>query len=283
MKKYPSIIKWSGSKRLVATQLAEHFPSFDRYFEPFVGGGSMLPYSNGKEGYASDIIPELIGLWDIIKQNPDEVAEEYRNRWEKLQRLGADVYYEVRDNFNKTRNSHDFLFLTRTCVNGLIRFNSNGDFNNSFHLSRAGIMPDRLKAQLHTWSNAIQNITFKACDYRETLSIAHKNDFVFLDPPYGGTKGRYQATSFDLNAFFNELERLNSLGVKWMLTFDGKAGERTYSFAPPSELYKSKFPIYTGNSAFTKLENKKLDRIEESVYTNYEITHRDLNLIEDVY
>ena len=283
MKKYPSIIKWSGSKRLVATQLAEHFPSFDRYFEPFVGGGSMLPYSNGKEGYASDIIPELIGLWDIIKQNPDEVAEEYRNRWEKLQRLGADVYYEVRDNFNKTRNCHDFLFLTRTCVNGLIRFNSNGDFNNSFHLSRAGIMPDRLKVQLHTWSNAIQNITFKACDYRETLSIAHKNDFVFLDPPYGGTKGRYQATSFDLNAFFNELERLNSLGVKWMLTFDGKAGERTYSFAPPSELYKSKFPIYTGNSAFTKLENKKLDRIEESVYTNYEITHRDLNLIEDVY
>ena len=99
MKKYPSIIKWSGSKRLVATQLAEHFPSFDRYFEPFVGGGSMLPYSNGKEGYASDIIPELIGLWEIIKQNPEEVAEEYRIRWEKLQRLGADVYYKVRDSF----------------------------------------------------------------------------------------------------------------------------------------------------------------------------------------
>lgn len=282
MKKFPAIIKWSGSKRLVATQLAEHFPFFERYFEPFVGGGSMLPYSNGKEGFASDVIPELIDLWEIIKHSPDEAAEEYRIRWEKLQQQGANVYYEVRDNFNKTRNSHDFLFLTRTCVNGLIRFNSNGDFNNSFHLSRAGIIPNTLKSQLLIWSKAIQNITFKTCDYRDTLSTVNKGDFVFLDPPYGGTKGRYQTQPFDTNAFFSELERLNSIGVKWMLTFDGKAGERTYSFAPPSELYKSKFPIFTGNSAFTKLENKKLDKIEESVYTNYKITHRLLNIFEDI-
>lgn len=282
MKKYPSIIKWSGSKRLVATQLAEHFPTFKRYFEPFVGGGSMLPYSNGKVGFASDIISELINLWETIKQNPDEVAKEYRTRWEKLQKEGPDIYYEVRDSFNKTRNSHDFLFLTRTCVNGLIRFNSDGDFNNSFHLSRAGIAPNRLEPQLYLWSKAIQNITFKACDYRDTLSIAEKGDFVFLDPPYGGTKGRYQTISFDIEAFFSELERLNSIGVKWMLTFDGKAGERTYSFAPPAELYKSKFPIFTGNSAFTKLENKKLDKIEESVYTNYKIIHESLNLFKDI-
>lgn len=283
MRKYPSIIKWSGSKRLVAVQLAEKFPSFKRYFEPFVGGGSMLPYSHNREGIASDIIPELIELWKNLKQSPLLVAEEYRMRWTKLQEQGADVYYEVRDSFNKTRNCHDFLFLTRTCVNGLIRFNSNGDFNNSFHLSRPGISPDRLESQLCLWSQAIQNITFKACDYRETLSEVMKGDFIFLDPPYGGTKGRYQTTPFDLDAFYNELERLNSIGAKWMLTFDGKAGDRTYSFAPPTELYKSRFPIYTGNSAFTKLENKKLDKIEESVYTNYEITQRTLDLFEDLH
>lgn len=282
MRKYPAIIKWSGSKRLVATQLAERFPLFENYYEPFVGGGSMLPYSGGKEGYAGDIIPELINLWEIIKRNPDEAAEEYRTRWEKLQKQGADVYYEIRDSFNKTRNSHDFLFLTRTCVNGLIRFNAKGDFNNSFHLSRAGIIPDTLKSQLNIWSSAIQNITFKACDYRETLSTVGKGDFVFLDPPYGGTKGRYQAIPFDVELFYSELERLNSVGAKWMLTFDGKAGERTYSFAPPSELYKCKFPIFTGNSAFTKLENKRIDKIEESVYTNYKITNRALNLFENI-
>lgn len=282
MKKYPAIIKWSGSKRLVATQLADCFPSFERYFEPFVGGGSMLPYSNSKEGYASDIIPELINLWEHIKTDPCSVAEEYRVRWEDLQNNGVDVYYKIREDFNLTRNCHDFLFLTRTCVNGLIRFNANGNFNNSFHLSRPGISPDRLKPQLFLWSNAIQKITFQSCDYREALADVRKGDFIFLDPPYGGTKGRYQATPFDLMAFYNELERLNTIGAKWMLTFDGKAGDRTYSYAPPTELYKSRFPIHTGNSAFTKLENKKIDKIEELVYTNYEIPHYELNLFEDI-
>ena len=68
-----------------------------------------------------------------------------------------------------------------------------------------------------------------------------------------------------------------------MLTFDGKAGDRTYSFAPPKELYKSKFPVYTGNSAFTKLENKRIDKIEESVYTNYEVSNGMLNLFDNIY
>lgn len=283
MKKYPSIIKWSGSKRLVATQLAAQFPVFERYFEPFVGGGSMLPYSNGKEGYASDIIPELIDLWNQLKANPLLVANEYKTRWDRLQLQGPNAYYEIRDSFNRTRNCHDFLFLTRTCVNGLIRFNSNGDFNNSFHLSRPGISPQRLSTQLNIWSDAIKNITFRSCDYRDILSDVGSGDFVFLDPPYGGTKGRYQVAQFDFEAFFCELERLNSVGAKWMLTFDGKAGDRTYSFAPPKELYKSKFPVYTGNSAFTKLENKRIDKIEESVYTNYEVSNGMLNLFDNIY
>ena len=134
MQKYPAIIKWSGSKRLVAEQLSEKFPKFERYFEPFIGGGSMLPYSKGRETYASDIISELISLWNEIKNNPRKVADEYESRWKDLQEKGQEVYYNVRDNFNRTRNPYDFLFLSRTCVNGLIRFNANGEFNNSFNV-----------------------------------------------------------------------------------------------------------------------------------------------------
>ena len=278
MQKYPAIIKWSGSKRLVAEQLSEKFPKFERYFEPFIGGGSMLPYSNGRETYASDIISELISLWNEIKNNPKKVADEYESRWKELQEKGQEVYYNVRDNFNRTRNPYDFLFLSRTCVNGLIRFNANGEFNNSFHLSRPGINPETFREQLILWSNAIKNVTFKTQDYRVTLQDAHIGDFVFLDPPYGGTKGRYTADKFDVDGLYDVLGELNKKNVKWMLTFDGRSGDREYNYAPPSELYKECFGINTGNTVFTKTQNNKVEKIEEMVYINYSVKSKYIPL-----
>ena len=124
------VIKWSGSKRKVAVELSKKILSKDRYFEPFVGGGSMLPFRGVDKGIASDIIPELIVLWNEIKNNPEITASEYKVRWDKLQNDGHGAYYEIRHNFNKTKDPFDFLFLTRTCVNGLIRYNSNGDLDN---------------------------------------------------------------------------------------------------------------------------------------------------------
>ena len=228
-----------------------------------------MPFSNSKFGVANDIIPELINLWEQIKVNPRQVSDEYRNRWQDLQERGSIVYYEVRDNFNATRNCFDFLFITRTCVNGMIRYNENGDFNNSFHLSRPGIHPDRLEKTIFEWSKYIQKFRFTNVDYKECLDEVKKGDFVFLDPPYGGTKDRYTKIEFDLNEFYSELDKLNSKGAYWMLTFDGSAGERVYNYAPPVDLFKSKFSIKTGLSSFKKIMEKKKDAITESVYLNY--------------
>lgn len=269
MKAFPSVIKWTGSKRLVAEQLAARCPSCNNYFEPFVGGGAMIPFAKAQHGYASDIISELVDLWLNIKNYPELVAQEYTSRWEKMQKEGPDIYYQIRDSFNQTRNCYDFLFLTRTCVNGMIRYNERGEFNNSLHLSRPGINPESLKKILLQWSQSLKNFDFYNIDYRDCLSAAKKGDFVFLDPPYGGTKDRYTKTEFNLQDFYAELERLNSVGVKWMLTFDGTAGKRTYNFAPPSDLFKEHFFIHTGNSAFSRLMDKKMDEIQESVYLNY--------------
>ena len=279
MKTYPAVIKWSGSKRKVASQLAERFLSADTYFEPFVGGGAMMPYAKANKGYASDIIPELISLWNNIKKNPEQVANEYEYRWLDLQKNGPDVYYKIRDRFNATRCCFDFLFLTRTCVNGMIRYNEKGEFNNSFHLSRPGINPDTLRDIIFQWSRVLQKIEFQNTDYRECLSRAKAGDFVFLDPPYGGTKSRYTQTEFVLDEFYRELDRLNSIGAKWMLTFDGTAGDRTYSYAPPADVYKQHFLVNTGSSAFSRLMDKKKDVIHESVYLNFEPFQTHLNLI----
>lgn len=263
------VIKWSGSKRYVAPQLSKYISKQKRYIEPFIGGGAMLPFRQIVNAVASDIIPELVSLWKQIQSNPAGVAAEYQIRWDRLQKEGHCVYYEVRDSFNKTRNEFDFLFLTRTCVNGLIRYNTNGEFNNSMHKNRPGINPKTFKEILLKWSRFISDVEFRECDYRETLRDANKNDFVFLDPPYGGTKDRYTKTEFILAEFYNELERLNSVGVKWILTFDGTAGNREYDFQLPQELFKHKTEIKTGNSPFTKSMKTSIDAVYESVYFNF--------------
>jgi DNA adenine methylase len=235
-----------------------------------VGGGALLPFRGIPLGFASDIIPELVALWKAIQTAPTATAEEYRRRWERLQNKGSAVYYEVRDSFNATRNEHDFLFLTRTCVNGLVRYNDRGEFNNSFHLTRPGINPDTLRGIIYQWHQSIREIDFRCCDYRELLSETRAGDFVFLDPPYGGTKGRYWQEPFDTCALFAELERLNHIGVKWILTFDGAAGGRSYAYAPPVGLYTIKLDMVTGLSPFTRMMKTSADVVHESVYLNFE-------------
>lgn len=274
------VIKWSGSKRSVAPELSRFIVKQKRYIEPFIGGGSMLPFRQISNAVASDIIPELIGLWSQIKKNPELVADEYNKRWNRLQNEGHNVFYELRDNFNKTKNEFDFLFLTRTCVNGLIRYNNNGEFNNSMHKNRPGINPKRLKEIILRWSYFIKDVEFRNCDYRETLSDANSDDFIFLDPPYGGTKDRYTKTEFDLEQFYSELERLNSVGAKWILTFDGIAGNRQYDYQLPNELYKHKTEIKTGNSPFTKSMKTSIDAVYESVYFNFQTSAELRNNID---
>ena len=264
------VIKWSGSKRAIAPLLASLLPDAPRYFEPFVGGGAMLPFRPSQAATAGDVIAELIEMWLAIRNTPELTADEYEKRWKQLKAEGHTAYYAIRDSFNATRNPHDLLFLTRTCVNGLIRFNSNREFNNSLHHTRPGIAPDRLRQVIHQWSHIVQGVEFVAADYRQTLAPVRAGDLVFLDPPYGGTRGRYVPVEFNLDEFYSELERLNRVGAKWVLTFDGKAGNRSYAAEIPSALYKVRSALPTGNSPFTKLMKTGIDAVVESVYLNFQ-------------
>lgn len=264
------VIKWPGSKRRVAAALHALWPAGRRrYLEPCVGGGSMLPGRPAPRAVAGDVVPELVALWEAVRDRPASVAAHYRTCWTDRQARGAVVYDAVRDRFNRDRAPEDLLFLSRTCVNGLIRFNRAGDFNNSLHHTRPGIHPDRLDAILAAWSTALADVAFHTQDARETVADAGPDDAVFLDPPYRHTVGRYGPDGLSHDALLGILEHLRDRGVPWMLTFDGSAGARSYDGGIPEGLYVRTRPLPTGHSPFPRLAKRGLDRVVETVYLGF--------------
>ena len=150
--KFQPVIKWSGSKRSQSEEIIKSFPkSINTYYEPFIGGGSVLfqlLHSDIRvEQYiCSDINKDLIVLWNMIKDNPNHLCIKYEEMWNELNsiediELKKQYYYKVRSKYNTTREPHLFLFLSRTCTNGLIRYNSKNEFNTSFHFLLLELSP----------------------------------------------------------------------------------------------------------------------------------------------
>ncbi len=269
MSNFCPVIKWSGSKRSQSDTIVSFMPEkFNCYFEPFIGGGSILYSLEPQNGICGDICEPLIGLWNQIKDSPNDLAASYEARWARLQQDGYQVFNEIRSSFNQNHKPEDLLFLSRTCVNGLIRFNSNGEFNNTFHHTRPGISPERLKKIIFDWSKKISTITFISGDYRETTRSAKSGDLIYLDPPYFHTKGRYYG-AINFNEFVEYLEDLNKRDIKYVLSFDGIRGEEDYTVLLPRKLYKRHELIPSGNSSFKKVMDKENLKVYESLYLNY--------------
>jgi len=268
----PSLIKWTGSKRSQAARIATYFPKecSGTYFEPFLGGGAVSYFAAQRfpRLLASDLYAPLIDLWKRVQTQPDTVSNCYRNDWQKLQDDFPGYFFKVRDRFNKSPNGQDLLFLSRTCVNGIIRFNKRGEFNNSIHLSRRGMKPSVFTSVVNRWSFAIQHTTYSVRDYSTIVSDAAKGDFAYLDPPYFNSHNRY-VQDLDLDKFLSYLDALNSKGVKWALSFDGNRGGKDLTYDLPRELYKSHMIIDNGNSAVQKVLNDSVETVEESLYLNY--------------
>jgi DNA adenine methylase len=264
----PSAIKWSGGKRSCARAIACYLPSSKRYFEPFLGGGSVLYCRSDPASFASDLYGPLIEFWNLVKTDARGLIDYYRIQWEALQEDLPDYFYVVRERFNRNPNGRDLCFLSRTCVNGIIRFNDNGEFNNSFHLSRKGMRPDLFKQGIMLWSQRLQSVDLACCDYREALGRAQKGDLVYMDPPYMGSKNRYIS---DLNyaGLLDSLEALNQRGVRWALSFDGSRGEDSYQVAMPKHLFRQAVDVRTGLSAVKKVLNGAEEHVTEKLYLNF--------------
>lgn len=273
---FEPVIKWSGSKRSQAEEIISFFPKeIDTYYEPFCGGCSVLRRLLSsdikvKEYVCSDINADLIVLWNMIKENPIVISEHYEKLWNELN-IDEDInrkrsYFEgIRDRYNKDHDPKDFMFIMRTTTNGMPRYNKNGEFNNSFHITRNGIIPSKLEKILLEWSNilSVKNVVFKSQSFENIIS--KENDVLYLDPPYAGTKGMYFG-KIDYEKFF---EWLRSQKGKYFLSFDGISGDVDNTYSLPKELYSEHLYLKSGNSSFKRTIGKSNDSIVyESLYVS---------------
>jgi DNA adenine methylase len=264
----PSLLKWTGSKRSQATRIAALAPSHDRYYEPFLGGGALL-YLLGKPGaVGADIYAPLIAFWILVRDDPERLIADYAEQWTALQADLPGYFYGARERFNAEQRPEDLNFLMRTCVNGIVRFSKGGQFNNSFHLSRKGMLPRRFARIVREWSAHVQGIEFRCGDFEQTTADAKVGDFLYLDPPYAGNKQRYIG-DLDVDRFYRVLEDLNRRGVKWALSFDGVRGETAYDYCVPAGIYRRKELLNSGYSAVAKVLNGPMEMVTESLYLNY--------------
>ena len=224
--------------------------------------------SGASEAVCGDICGPLIGLWNRIKDDPSGVAEAYATRWTMLQTNGHQVYYEIREKFNSWQDPHDLLFLSRTCVNGLIRFNRQGKFNNALHITRPGINPETMTKIICRWSNLIQKFEFVSGHYSDTTHGITAGDFVYLDPPYFNTAGQYYGR-IEHGVFLDYLESLNSRDIKFALSFDGLRGSKEFFVDIPRNLFKRHLLIESGNSPFKKVMDREVEPVKESLYLSF--------------
>lgn len=269
------IIKWAGSKRSQAKEITSYITkNYDTYYEPFCGGCSVLfhilnNYPNKfKHFVCSDINKELIDTFNMIKNMPSIIFETYECFWQELNKDNdlerkKEYFNLIRYQFNLEKDPCLFFFLMRTTTNGMPRYNSKGEFNNSFHITRNGIEPKRLKPILTHWFELLNEYNVEFINQPFIDIHTNENDFIYLDPPYYNTKGMYYGT-IDYSQLWNFLENQK---CDYMLSFDGIAGNENNIVNIPKNLYNNHILLNSGNSSFRRVIGKsKNTNVLESLY-----------------
>lgn len=300
------LIKWSGSKRKQAPQIVDYFPKkIHTYFEPFLGGGSVFHevLNQVYEGslqvdkfVCSDLNEDLINVWKVFLKDSNKLFDYYCKQREILFsysglssyddkidkehiKAASKFYYEERERFNHMdKNDPErallFFWITKTCFNGLIRYNPKGHFNVPFHVGGGlGQSPENLEKVINGWKEVMkgQNIEFVCDSYENIIKNAKQFDVVYMDPPYANFVGMYYLSGFDKEKLFYELYCLNSTGVNWYLSYDGKTGDDDRTENVPHNLYSKHVYINSGASNFKKLKSKSVgtsanDIVYDSLY-----------------
>jgi DNA adenine methylase len=234
------ILKWAGGKRQMLDDILDRIPEeskYNRYFEPFVGGGAVFFELEPTEAYISDVNERLINFYTQVKQRPEEligvIGELVRNHSEEL-------YYQRREEFNNIRNNGEiigsplreaglFYYLNQTCFNGLYRENEQGDFNVPYGRQKTdpSVEPDCIRRS----HEVFQSATLAAGDFLHIESIVEEGDLVYFDPPYQKLSGAASFNKYNKKPYESEEQddlrnlavRLDKRGVNILITNSGTA------------------------------------------------------------
>ena len=187
-------IKCQGIKTKIVPKIISllHAENYSRWVEPFLGSGVVAFNILPAKALLCDTNPYLIAFYSALQTDiitKESVKQHLMREGLLLQKKGAEHYYTVRARFNKEHSPLDFLFLNRACFNGMMRFNSKGDFNVPFcrkteRFAKAYI--SKIINQVEAVRKIIKMKDFKfICqDFRQTFSLLQEGDFLYCDPPY---------------------------------------------------------------------------------------------------
>ncbi|MDE4272943.1 Dam family site-specific DNA-(adenine-N6)-methyltransferase [Phaeobacter gallaeciensis] len=174
-------LKWAGGKRWLFTpEFIETLPQFDRYIEPFLGGGAGFLSLTPQNSIISDVNYNLISVYEVVRDNHEALVTTLAKHQE---RHSPEYYYTIRSKEYscKVEKASQFIYLNRTCWNGLYRLNKKGKFNVPIGSKTKVLLPDDDFASI---SAILKNSSLRCCDFEETISEAQKGDLLFVDPPY---------------------------------------------------------------------------------------------------
>lgn len=268
-------VKWVGGKRQIIDILQNHLPEqYDRYFEPFIGGGALLFHIQPKKATVNDINQQLINTYQWIKFDVELVIR-LLCIFDNID-CNKDYYYTLRDLYNQKINLRIFdaeaaalmIWINKRCFNGLYRVNKNGFFNVPYNNKVSGVSADKdnlrnISKYLNTNDIQILNL-----DFEQSLSDIHHNDFVYFDSPYDPISNTANFTQYNKNGFtqsdhcrlYHVFKSLDNIGVKCMLS--------NHDTELIRNLYRN-FNIQNINVKRSINRNSSLRTGQELIITNY--------------
>lgn len=278
----PHPFPYQGSKRGIAKHILPHFPSdVNCLIEPFCGASAITLSARAhgliKKAILNDLNEPLIRLWQEILENPDVLVNKYEQLWHEQHKDKKAYFFKVREQFNEQHQPHHLLYLLARIVKGAVRYSSSGSFNQSADNRRSGMRPDTMRKNIINVSSLLSGITtLSSVDFSEVVKKAQKNDLVYMDPPYQGTsftRDHRYLNGLTYDDFVDVLKIMNEKDTSYIISYDGKTGEKNHGKSLPKSLSLKHLHIKAGRSSQATLLGGS-DETIESLYLSPTLVDR---------
>ena len=265
----PALLKWIGNKQRFAETIISYMPQqFNDYYEPFLGSGAVLAellYSDStkffphiRHAYGSDILPFLIDVFNLVKENPDTLTSYYDKHISEYYDNPKRKYNEIIDRFNQDHNAYDFCLLSRTCYSGVIRFRKRDGYMSTPIGPHKPISPQKFSDRVCKWHKLLAKASFNCESYTVAMDRAQAGDLIYCDPPYTHSQSIiYGAQDFSVDKLFAKIAECKQRGVYVILSINGMRDNKTkdISITPPDGLFERKLLVNCGTSMIDRLQN----------------------------